>query len=716
MAVRTMLTENDFNKDFSKNNYNFGSDTSTKHFYLKCNMEINNIYNPQAFNADIEFDFTPNITGAYPAIMLVDGDQSGYYDYGFSLIMPVGVTGGSYSNVTGTVNGNPITESFFTGIMNVITANAYILSNFDWDFTKDGQIIETNIPMILQGTGGTIFPTEWITEKNYIQYFNDYYAPTNEYWLYYNHDHLLEDNNPILERLINISEAEGIPDGLKTWYLYNTYSKKTYDEHGKVTERGPAIYRFIKFRSTSTPAGYVDETTGLVTLKYKNIYDSGFNSTGSQTIDLNTLGALEYDGPFYDYYNNQIGELYTADNIIKNFDFYTNESDAQKVIDGEQPDNPPKPVDPFKPGKDEPSDNTELTQNTSSSIFGKVYNLTRAQALNICNVFFTNDNNIFDNIKKGLEQYGASPIDSIISLAYYPIDIDNIGTWSTQEYITFGSYRHELGSNIKKLEYPNKWIECNGFMLNRKYNDWRDYEPYTLYSLYIPFVGIKQLDSKRYLGKLIKPRYIIDLYTNTGICALFTRDNNGSETLIEYFNCSIGVQLPVQGANYSKYASDMIRTMVSSGMSAGRAGFGMMNNLDKIAQAEAESETGELLIGATALTAGFGAAGIGFSVARGINALASAPKPADMLTTKGNFSAGVSLTMPNYFYVIYDRLEVPDNENYDKLIGRPTDASGTGEAFRGGYFQPSVIQMNTSGMTQDEARELESILRNGVYM
>ena len=83
MAVRTMLTLDNISKSFDKSNYNFGTDLETKHFYLKCAMEINNPYDYQKFDCNIEFDFKPNISGVYPHVVLVNGDASGQYNNGF---------------------------------------------------------------------------------------------------------------------------------------------------------------------------------------------------------------------------------------------------------------------------------------------------------------------------------------------------------------------------------------------------------------------------------------------------------------------------------------------------------------------------------------------------------------------------------------------------------------------------------------------------------
>ena len=699
MAVRTMLTLDDISKSFDKTNYNFGSDLETKHFYLKCAMEINNPYEYQKFDCNIEFDFKPNITGIYPYVILVNRDASGHHHNGFILYFPVGDTGGTYSNYTGTVNDVAIDASLFNGLVVKISANNNVLSNYDWDFAVGGQPIDTNLPLVLQGAGGTIYPQSWISVDNFVQEFDDYYAPTAAYWKYYNHENLLQDSNPILNRLINLTDKPAEMPAGYDYYIYNKYRTCDVDAFGNVSNYGPiqVKYERIRMKGTGRCSLYLNEADNSLTIKYSGeVYSSSYKEVVAANYN-DVEGSIQYLGPFYYKLGNQIGTGIKSCTMLQtNMRIWKNEEDANKDANGEDPsgeDEDGNITIPTPPEGDD--DETEFGSSDARSPFGKVYSMALSQLLNITNIFYSNDETIITNIKKGLELYGANPIQSIISLMYFPFSDEQIGTWTSENKISFGSYSHNLDFSIKKLPAPRGFLSGGTFTIARYFNDWRDYEPYSSITIYLPYVGLKKLDLARYLGKTVSIRYYVDIYTGSGLCCLMS---NGQ--MIEYFDCVLGVNLPIQGSDFASYSSAMLQSVMNSGSSI-FSGAGAGAKIGSMVGGVG-APVGAMIGGAA------GAAGSGFS-------LSQMSKPNDLLTTKGSFSGGVALNMPQYIYLIYEYYETETPNNLHKIYGLPSNYGGYGREFSG-FTKGRFSDLKTDRMTSNEINELESLIQSGIYL
>lgn len=700
MAVRTMLTLDDISKSFDKSNYNFGTDLSTKHFHIKCALEFNFVsVEHKIFDCNIEFDYTPNISGAYPYMLLTDHDASGKYFNGVILFFPLGTSGGTYSNISGTLNGNAINESFFNGTVNVIQYNDYAFSKYDWDFTVGGQPIDTSLPLVIQGQGGIIFPQSWTTTYNFLQYFDNYDSPSESYWKYYNHQNLLQESNPILNRLINLTDKPAeMPVGYD-YYIYNKYRTCDVDAFGNVSNYGPIQVKYERIRMTGTGrcSLYLNEADNSLTIKYSGeVYSSSYKEAVAAPYN-DVEGSIQSLGPFYYKLGNQIGTGIKSCTMLQtNMRIWKNEEDANKDANGEDPtgeDEDGNITIPTPPEGDD--DETEFGSSDARSPFGKVYSMTLSHLLNITNIFYSNDESIIANIKKGLELYGANPIQSIISLMYFPFSEEQIGTWTSENKISFGSYTHDLDFSIKKLAAPSGFLSGGTFTIARYFNDWRDYEPYSSITIYLPYVGLKKLDLARYLGKTVSIRYYVDIYTGSGICCLMS---NGQ--MIEYFDCVLGVNLPIQGSDFASYSSSMLQSVMNSGSSV-------------FSGAGAGAKLGSM-IGGVGAPVGAMAGGVAGAVGSGFS-LSQMSKPNDLLTTKGSFSGGVALNMPQYIYLIYEYYETETPNNLHKIYGLPSNYGGYGREFSG-FTKGRFSELKTDRMTSNEVNELESLIQSGIYL
>lgn len=147
----------------------------------------------------------------------------------------------------------------------------------------------------------------------------------------------------------------------------------------------------------------------------------------------------------------------------------------------------------------------------------------------------------------------VSPIDCVQSVMFFPINIvEWVGTTDSTQYIyslsevpeadvVYGNVKSEI--KARKLNDRTAILDMGYIDIYRKFNDFRDFEPYTSIMLYVPFCGYTQIDCSTFMGKRLKIKYIIDFIT--GGCTACILANN---LCVQTVNGQMGVQIPVTGA------------------------------------------------------------------------------------------------------------------------------------------------------------------------
>ena len=213
----------------------------------------------------------------------------------------------------------------------------------------------------------------------------------------------------------------------------------------------------------------------------------------------------------------------------------------------------------------------------------------------------------------------VSPIDCVQSVMFFPI---NIVSWAgAAEYIfsaseapmsnvVYGNVESNIQAN--KLNSRSAIVDMGEIDIVRKYNDFRDFEPYTSIMLYVPFCGYTQIDCSTFMGKKLKIKYIIDFVT--GGCTACILANNLCATTV---NGQIGVQIPVTGAQTAQI----------------RQAFDAAQLQYKQSQMSTAASVAGLAIGAAATVASGGSAAplLGVAGTGALSALTGTTKAADKL-------------------------------------------------------------------------------------
>ena len=380
-------------------------------------------------------------------------------------------------------------------------------------------------------------------------------------------------------------------------------------------------------------------------------------------------------------------------------------------------------------------DLTEFGENYTRSFFTQCYLCNTGAVQEISNNLFDYDvttlSGIWEDIKKGLEMYGTNPMEVVQGLRFYPFDLSQIfSSTQSQNYIYFGAYQLQLqSSSVYKVIYANGYKDLGTVSVRRTFNDWRDFEPYTKLSIYLPYIGRYPLKAERYYGKQVNIRYYIDIRTGLA-CACLIADG----VLLDWFDGQIGTEMPITLTDYASYSQTQINTILRNatlGIGAeGAVGNIGVKSAKNAMQASAGAEAaqadplGSSLAAQTATKGSIGWTIGGFAAAGALVGAGVAMKTTyDLMKTgtaantsvKGSSSSMINSFLPQYPTFMFEILEIDESPYLNELYGRPSNASGRIADFSG-YLEAEDIMLICPIATDSERQEIIDLVRSGIYI
>lgn len=217
----------------------------------------------------------------------------------------------------------------------------------------------------------------------------------------------------------------------------------------------------------------------------------------------------------------------------------------------------------YDPDRPPPSPENEYSTETTFNSIGDVATMTKRYVLTGATVkllaqqlwtitenMITVGGNIdFSELSnKLLDQFLTSnPIDCIVSLQRYPMEIPAVGDTT----IVLGKYDTSL--HAKPMEKTAFFYLFNGNTINPKFGDsFLDYQPFTKMELYVPFCGTIQINPADILGRKLNVQLVVDF--TTGTATGFVMSDN---LVIETVNGNIAIDIPVTGIQQTTVASNL---------------------------------------------------------------------------------------------------------------------------------------------------------------
>lgn len=335
-----------------------------------------------------------------------------------------------------------------------------------------------------------------------------------------------------------------------------------------------------------------------------------------------------------------------------------------------EPEDPTPQPDPINPNPDPtPSPAlpvVPLPSTVASNKLFTVYNPS-ASELNSLGAYLW-DSSIIASIR----DIWQNPLDGIISL----IQVYAAPSTSGSHNIILGFLDSGVSANVVSNQFVT--VDCGTVSVPEDKSNATDYAPYTSLHLYLPFVGIVELDTNECMNSTIGVKYKIDVYTGTCLATVSvtrTKDMPNSPILYTYSgNCS--QQIPLTSGNATGMLTALIGGITAGLSVASGGGFGLMAG----AQIATQTLTREM-----------------FHVSH-----------------SGNLSANAGIMGRKKPYLIIGRRHGYDANNYSSLYGFPANKTIV-LGNHTGYVKVKHCFLKTSA-TQPEHDEIMSLLRNGVIL
>ena len=234
-----------------------------------------------------------------------------------------------------------------------------------------------------------------------------------------------------------------------------------------------------------------------------------------------------------------------------------------------------------------------------------------------------------------------------------------------------------VDSNVNTRTVANQYkkIDCGTIAVREYYGDSRDYD-FTNISIYLPFLGIQQLNAKDLMGGSINVTATVDVLTGTILYNLNVTKNGVKQTLYTFSgNCA--VQLPISSGSYASILANTIG-LVAGGVATFATGGG----------------AAPLLIASAA------------QAATGTHAKVSASN------TIGSNAGAMGIKKP---YLILNRQNSYNASYYNDIQGYPSNVN-VKLANCSGFTKIKECHLDGIPATDEEIEEIYTLLKQGVIL
>ena len=281
------------------------------------------------------------------------------------------------------------------------------------------------------------------------------------------------------------------------------------------------------------------------------------------------------------------------------------------------------------------------------------------------------------------------PFDTLLGLSVVPVKPNISGT----KNIMFGN----MDSGVSAPVVANQWVkkDMGSVTLNEVWCGALDYAPSTGVSIYLPFIGMRQLNVNDIMGSTIHLIYKFDVLTGSCTAQLYVdHDNQGNKSGGFSWNQNQGLLYEFIGQcaeNIPLASQDFTNTI--------RAAIG---GVSVAAGAAASIATGNPAIGIAALTVGAANAGM----------QASTPT----VERGGHLSGSASIMGYSQPFLIVERPHQCKPSRYYALRGVPSQVYTSKLSNCTGFTQITANNnLHIAGASDSELAELQNLLVSGVY-
>lgn len=165
-----------------------------------------------------------------------------------------------------------------------------------------------------------------------------------------------------------------------------------------------------------------------------------------------------------------------------------------------------------------------------------------------------------DGLLSAMEKTNADIKSCIVSLKALPYSVE-----CTQNAykVILGKYDNSawvstVGAAVeaKKVTKQTQTLNLGSIEIKKFYGSYLDYAPHTKVQIFLPFIGVKELDTDEVMGKTLTLKYVCDNFTG-----LFTAHIYVDGQDLYNFNGSMAMELPISGIEYTNKLSGLLQTI-----------------------------------------------------------------------------------------------------------------------------------------------------------
>lgn len=186
-----------------------------------------------------------------------------------------------------------------------------------------------------------------------------------------------------------------------------------------------------------------------------------------------------------------------------------------------------------------------------------------------------------------LKKVFNDPMDMILGLSIFPVSIPSGGN----DYITMGNITSTVSVPVASAQYTSR--DMGTLDIKRYYNSYLDYAPYTKIQIFLPYIGIKQLNTDEVMGKTLGLKYAVDLLSGACVAHITV---NGS--LMYEFGGTCNAQVPLTGRDMTSVLQSLVGAVAGGAMIIGGLAAGAGAGAGAVAGATATGAVNASAIGA----------------------------------------------------------------------------------------------------------------------
>lgn len=264
------------------------------------------------------------------------------------------------------------------------------------------------------------------------------------------------------------------------------------------------------------------------------------------------------------------------------------------------------------------------------------------------------------NFVEQMKKLFNDPMQAIIGLhkVYSPVQTSGQGT------IKCGYLDSGVPSNLVSEQYVT--VDCGSVDLQEYFGNVFDYPPYTDISIYLPFIGIRQLDPSDVMRSTISVKYHIDVLTGACLAELNVQRDAVGGTLYT-FSGDAAVRYPVSSGSYMGIVSGLIGVATSM-------------------------VSGNLL-----------------------PALSGVTRLHTNVDHSGSFTGNAGAMASKIPYLIISRPQTAMADKFETLSGYPSNTFTPLSACKG-FTQVKYCHVENLNATDSEKQEIEQLLKEGVIL